>query len=608
MMNLTEKMKNIWPHKIHWAGSRGKQETKKQPKDIWFFYLFLLTFTLGVRKVILYFPLKGAFNEYAGVYVYASDIFLCSTILVWIIVILYNKISILSSNNNDFFRLIHRIKDAEGVNDLDTQKLSTGENYFIEAIITYFRAILLGLIVISLFDHYLWDIWQGQVSFWLVCGILVSVGFTDCSTWNNLKYVNAKKCSTWNIFNQISLLIIPLLLVGWSWLSLSWSENQLISFYRSVKFTELYLLFIYVVVRFVPYLTQSHLNCSTWNNSTVENSEIVPPSCAKAPAGKRGTITIDNESEESSNAVNNVPRGTFNGVGMFFWVIIFVGVAQSLIGITQFILQHSIGLFWLKESLIGQNIAGVAKIIVNSSPLVRAYGLFPHPNILGGFLFFSIMLTLLYSKLFHVEQFAEQKNVNCSTWNNLNGSSQSSAIVPRGTIMNSLIWFVLGIQIIGIILSCSKSAILALLIALMYIIVPRGTICKKRFAKLFHVEQFKVFFGLGLVVLVGLFFLRVEFYGLFAKSFQERKLYVLISERIIADNPIIGAGTGKFILEAEKLFPSLEIWQYQPVHNVFLLIWSEWGIVGLVLFILFLWKLFHLPAPRLRQASPQEED
>jgi hypothetical protein len=641
---------------------------KNQPKDIWFFYLFLLTFTLGVRKVVLYFPVKRTFNEYSGVYVYASDIFLYFTILAWITSILYNKISILSSSNKNVSRFIHRIKDAEGVNDLATQKLSTGEKYFIKAMIAYFRAILLGLIIISLFDHYLWDIWQGQVSFWLVCGILVSVGFTDCSTWNNLKLTEVKKCSTparrslgvggWNIFKQFSIFLIPLTLVIWSFISIAWSENQLISFYRSVRFTELYLLFIYVVVRFVPCLTQSHLNCSTWNNSTVCNSSIVP-------------------------------RGTFNGASMFFWVIIFVGVVQSLIGITQFILQHSIGLFWFKESLISSSIAGVAKIIVNSEPLIRAYGLFPHPNILGGFLFFSIIITLLYKKLFHpeeskivprgtildhgagVEQFAEQKNVNCSTllrqgsggqaWNNFEYNDAKN--VPRGTIWilqrvkmlnwGNIINLILLIQIFGILFSFSKSAILALVVALIYINVPRGTFSSQRGTtenngldskksdegdfvncstlknpKLFHVEQFGItrqawnnrgdnilkmfhvehsgagmsklalFTGFLLLMFVGLVYFKFDFQAFFVKSLGERNLYLTISERIISENPIVGVGTGQFIFGAEKLFPNLEIWQYQPVHNVFLLNWSEWGIVGLVLFILFLWKLFHLNVPR----------
>jgi|GEM_PF-2623242 len=695
MANLTEKMRNIW------------KEIKNQPKDVWFFYLFILTFTLGVRKVILYFPVKRTFNEYFGVYVYASDIFLYLTILVWITAILYNKISILSSSNNDVSRLIHRIKDADGVNDLATQKLSTGK-------FAYFKAFFKKLFHVEQF--------QSTIK--------------NCST----PARRSLGVGGWNIFCNSSIFLIPLLLVTWSFLSICWSENQIISFYRSARFLELYLLFIYVAVRFVPYLVQclhncstclqdrqawnnsgagpseivpptfaeatagkrgtisdtfdgddtkmfhvehfdciliktaqyfraislglvlimlfdhylwdiwqgqvlfwlvcgilagvwfsksSNLkNCSTWNNLSDYFSKIVPPSYAKAPAGKRGTITIDNESEESSSAVNNVPptfaeatagrRGTFNGAGMFFWVIIFVGVAQSLIGITQFILQHSIGLFWLKESIIGQNIAGVAKIIVNSEPLIRAYGLFPHPNILGGFLFFSIVITLLYLK--------------CSTWNIL--KKKNEAIVPRGTILHKIILTVLAIQVLGILLSFSKSAIVAVVLALIYTNVPRGTFSSQRgttenngldskksgegdfvncstwnilesrgkrgtfamckFKKLFHVEQFKVLFGLGLVVLFGLFFLRVEFYALLVRSLSERWLYLSISERIIADNSIVGVGSGQFIFEAERLFPNLELWQYQPVHNVFLLIWSEWGIIGLVLFIVFLWKLFHV--------------
>ena len=37
-------------------------------------------------------------------------------------------------------------------------------------------------------------------------------------------------------------------------------------------------------------------------------------------------------------------------------------------------------------------------------------------------------------------------------------------------------------------------------------------------------------------------------------------------------------------------------WQYQPVHNVFLLIWSELGIIGLALFIWILEVVFSVKA------------
>lgn len=122
MANLTEKMGNIW------------KEAKKQPKDIWFFYLFLLTFTLGVRKVILYLPLKGAFNEYTGAYVYASDIFLYFTIVAWFISILCNKIVNKSMGSDDTLGLIHKIDYTKSVDSLLAQKLSIGIIAYIKAL------------------------------------------------------------------------------------------------------------------------------------------------------------------------------------------------------------------------------------------------------------------------------------------------------------------------------------------------------------------------------------------------------------------------------------------------------------------------------------------
>ena len=553
MVNLTEKMGNIW------------REIKNQPKDILCFYLFLLTFPLSIRKVVAQFPIKGAFNEYASAYVYLSDLFFLLTMLAGLFLIVNNKKHIMSSSKGYLRTLIHRLFCGKAVDNSDALGVSLEKITLIKAIKPYFHAILLGLIFIMLFDHYLWDIWQGQVLFWVVCGFLVGS--------------ESLNCSTWNIFKK-GAFIIPLILVIWSFISVVWSENQLISLYRSARFFELYVLFMYISLRFVPRILNCVANCSTWNNLQHTDAK----KCS----------TWNNLSDDSSE---NVPRGTFG-------IIMFVGVTQAMLGIIQVIIQHSVGLFWLRESIIAPNIAGVAKVIINHQAYIRAYGLFPHPNILGGFLFFSIIITLLYGKMFHVEHFKEQKNEDCSTWNN--SERDNVQIVPRGTISHKLLRFVLAIQLLGLVCTASKSAILALIIALVYIIVPRGTIVRHKFNKMFHVEHFRIFIVMGLVALGGLFFFRNEVYGLFAKSFQERRLYTIISERIIADSPIVGVGTGQFTSNAEKLFPNLEVWQYQPVHNVFLLIWSEWGIVGLVLFILFLWKLFHINVPRgtiLRKVS-----
>ena len=86
------------------------QKIQKYPIDIWFFYLFLLTFTLNVRKVVLYFPLKGTFNEYTGIYVYMSDLFLFLAVFFWILSIIYNKLPSPSISKLSIFGLIHKKK------------------------------------------------------------------------------------------------------------------------------------------------------------------------------------------------------------------------------------------------------------------------------------------------------------------------------------------------------------------------------------------------------------------------------------------------------------------------------------------------------------------
>jgi O-antigen ligase len=110
----------------------------------------------------------------------------------------------------------------------------------------------------------------------------------------------------------------------------------------------------------------------------------------------------------------------------------------------------------------------------------------------------------------------------------------------------------------------------------------------------FEINKVVLFGGLFGIFFVGLVYLKFDFQTFFVKSLGERFLYLKFSERIISENPIMGVGAGQFIFELKRSLPNLVIWQYQPVHNIFLLIWSELGVVGLVLFIMLLGKLFFL--------------
>lgn len=412
---------------------------KTQP-DVWFFFGFLVTFPLTIRKVLFFYPIARQFNEYSGIYLYLSDILLFLLILTWIISILRNKKEFLS-----------------------------------------------------------------------------------------------------NISPYKEILLLILALVIWAFVSISWANNKNVALFRSIKLVEFYLLFAYIIF--------------------------------------------------------NVPRGTI--IKRFFQIIIFIGLFQAIIGIGQFVLQHSLGLFWLKESLISPSIAGVAKFIFGGHKLIRAYGLFPHPDILGGLLLISMILTWQYCKLFH-----PGSNVPRRTYY---GASVKQWIIRFTPVF-------IGIQMLGLFLAFCKSAIIGLVIAVIYIpwiTVPRGTVIFGRFAKMFHVKQLFRWFILAAVILIlFVFIVKPDFNSLFLNSLEERVLYLNVSRETIINNPVIGVGMGQFVLEMQKYSQTfLASWQYQPVHTVFLLIWSELGVVGLILFLLFLWKVFEngKNVPRGTLANPGVE-
>jgi O-antigen ligase len=73
-------------------------------------------------------------------------------------------------------------------------------------------------------------------------------------------------------------------------------------------------------------------------------------------------------------------------------------------------------------------------------------------------------------------------------------------------------------------------------------------------------------------------------------SLAERLLLSQAALDISLQNPLFGVGSANFIPELSKLnlYSLSETRLLQPVHNVFLLIMAENGIIGLLIFSLFL--------------------
>ncbi|MFH1671456.1 MAG: O-antigen ligase family protein [Candidatus Portnoybacteria bacterium] len=243
-----------------------------------------------------------------------------------------------------------------------------------------------------------------------------------------------------------------------------------------------------------------------------------------------------------------------------FQILVASGFIQSIIALSQFINQRSLGLTILRESPLGINIDGVAKIATNGFKMIRAYGGLPHPNLLAVFLFVCLF-SLIY------------------LWLNKKHSF-------RNYIILSIVFFFF---FFGLFLTFSRLIIFTFIVfSFIYLVL--------NFKK--HKKQILVLFLL-FTVHCSLFTVLAwpEISSRFQISSGEqavglRSFYNQTSFSVIKEHPFLGIGSGNFVWTVRQMFSLLPAWVFQPVHNIYLLIGSETGLIGLMAFLMFLFQLF----------------
>lgn len=254
------------------------------------------------------------------------------------------------------------------------------------------------------------------------------------------------------------------------------------------------------------------------------------------------------------------------------FVLLAAGVVQSGIGIAQFLSQQSIGSSILGISPHDASLAGSSVLKIDSGRFLRAYGTFPHPNILGGFLAVILVLCISY----YVFCIQYERSWRCV-----------AEIVA--TLSGMLI------ILLGLILTFSRTAWLGALLGIVVIgfnvIKQKDHWIRRRFLKiLFALGMAGIVFGGILHAYISPRFdtATIEREG----SVSERIVSLQDARLLIVEHPFIGVGGGNFTFEIMQQEPDRPVWSIQPAHNVFILIFSELGIVGLVLLVLFIFSLF----------------
>ncbi len=243
-------------------------------------------------------------------------------------------------------------------------------------------------------------------------------------------------------------------------------------------------------------------------------------------------------------------------------VFLVSGFLQAVIGLAQYLNQKSLGLWFFRESPLSPEIAGVAEIVVGKITLIRAYGSLPHPNLLAVFLFLAIFffyfLWLKKKKLF---------------------------------IKDCLGLTVFGFLLIAFWLTFSRlTIIIFILTSLLFF---SWTYLKKpslRRRVLGLLTIFIVFCSLFTILLWPEISTRFSI-SLNEQAIGLRAFYNQTALSIIGDQPWLGIGLGNFVWQIRETLHLLAGWLHQPAHNLYLLIASELGLIGLVVFLIFIFRL-----------------
>jgi len=226
---------------------------------------------------------------------------------------------------------------------------------------------------------------------------------------------------------------------------------------------------------------------------------------------------------------------------IFFGVI---GIAQTLIG-------RSTGLFWLLgERSFNISTPGIALGSLLGNTFLRPYSVFSHPNSLAGYYLVTLIILLG---------------------------------VPRKTLLNKIS---LVIGSIVVLLAFSKAVWITAIFVLGIMLLVRQKVLKQLSLSLFPF----VFSIISIpLTIIGDTYQIPKL--LFRDSIVERMILFKSTGSLLASNFLFGTGLGNHIVSLSKLTPIVKnIWLLQPVHNIFLLIFTEVGIIGLIVFLVIMAK------------------
>ncbi|MFI5205877.1 MAG: O-antigen ligase family protein, partial [Candidatus Paceibacterales bacterium] len=248
---------------------------------------------------------------------------------------------------------------------------------------------------------------------------------------------------------------------------------------------------------------------------------------------------------------------------MSLGAIIAGGVFQSVIAILQFFKQSSLGLSWLGESFLNPTMTGVASFYNTAGiKIIRAYGTTPHPNVLAAYLFLAMFA--FYSAYFYCHLYQSEKSHH---------PKFNLFLLTSYPVI--LLAFFFSFARVALFLWFFTFAVRAPLVLL-----------NKKFRKVFGEKANRakltkiLVIGTIVVLSFSAFYWRDIISRAKISSDDEAvQLRVYYNQKSLESANWFGVGNGNFVNWLMVKDPFLPRYVYQPVHNIYLLIYSENGIL-----------------------------
>ncbi|MFA7654438.1 MAG: O-antigen ligase family protein [Candidatus Magasanikbacteria bacterium] len=249
-------------------------------------------------------------------------------------------------------------------------------------------------------------------------------------------------------------------------------------------------------------------------------------------------------------------------LAIVFWA---GGVLQGFLAIWQFFTQSVFANKWLGMAAHYPWQLGDSVLEFSGERWLRAYGSFGSPNSLGIYLAVGLVVGLILYTQTKRRYF------------------QILLTLGQLAIFS------------GLIFSFSRGAWIAALVGIITIIVLS---CKDKLFKLhlkniiFQIIYYSLLLTLYFLLFTSLFFSRFNFANrLEARSVNERVSQLSTSYKLTAKSYLLGVGPGTYTLALYNQDPTHPASYYQPVHNIYMLILVEWGVV---IFSIFCFSIFLL--------------